>query len=69
MERTDVYLLSTTLNISAIKHQLGVEKVYLLLDQTCQKVLLESPTLEEKAEQYLSEYHHKSEHQGNNVIP
>lgn len=32
----------------------GQEEVYLLLDQTCQKVLLESPTLEEKAQRYLN---------------
>lgn len=50
-----------------MQQQLGAQKVYLLLGQTCQKVLLESPTLEEKAEQYLK-YSHNSEHQGNDGI-
>lgn len=38
---------------SSEKEQFGVKEGYLLLDQTCQKVLLESPTLEEKPQQIL----------------
>lgn len=52
-------LQQDALNTPAVKEQFGVKEGYLLLDQTCQKVLLESPTLEEKPQQRLN-YHHNS---------